>query len=146
MSEPKFHLALPVDDLQAAERFYGELLGCARGRRSTRWIDFDFFGHQLVTHLVPTAAMPEVATNPVDGEQVPASHFGVILSWDALAALEARLRQSGVIFTIEPVTRFPGRRGEQRTLFIRDPAGNYLEFKAFRDIAMLFATDGLAYP
>lgn len=146
METPLFHLALPVDDLEAAARFYGDVLGCPRGRESSRWIDFDFWGHQLVTHLVPPEAMPAVATNPVDGEAVPAAHFGVILGWDQLQALIARLREREVRFVIEPVIRFPGRRGEQQTLFIRDPAGNHLEFKAFRHIEMLFATDGLDYP
>ncbi|MBN7797072.1 VOC family protein [Parahaliea mediterranea] len=141
-----FHLALPVDDLKAAAHFYGEVLGCRRGRSSSRWIDFDFWGHQLVTHQVPQEVMQTVATNPVDGEDVPASHFGAILSWDQLQALVERLREREVPFVIEPVTRFAGRRGEQRTLFIRDPAGNYLEFKAFRNIDMLFASDGLDYP
>jgi len=141
-----FHLALPVDDLDAAAHFYGEVLGCRRGRSSSRWIDFDFWGHQLVTHRVPPEAIPAVATNPVDGEDVPASHFGVILAWDQLQALTERLREREVPFVIEPTTRFAGRRGEQRTLFIRDPAGNHLEFKAFRNIDMLFACDGLDYP
>jgi extradiol dioxygenase family protein len=146
MSKTLFHLALPVDDLDAAAAFYGDLLGCARGRESGRWIDWDFWGHQLVTHLVPPEALPAVATNPVDGEAVPAMHFGVILEWNALLALSQRLEAYAVPYVIEPTTRFPGRRGEQRTLFIRDPAGNHLEFKAFRNIEMLFATDGLDYP
>jgi hypothetical protein len=143
-SQTLFHLALPVSDLDAAARFYGEVLGCPRGRSSERWIDFDFWGHQLVVHLVDATA--DVATNPVDGEAVPASHFGPILPWDAMAGLEQRLRDAGVKFVIEPTTRFPGRRGEQRTLFVRDPSGNHLEFKAFRNIEMLFASDGLDYP
>lgn len=140
----RFHLALPVTDLAAAAAFYGDVLGCSRGRESDRWIDFDFWGHQLVVHLVDEIAA--VARNPVDGEEVPASHFGPILPWDAFEALEQRLRGAGVEFVIEPTTRFPGRRGEQRTLFVRDPSGNHLEFKAFRNIDMLFATDGLDYP
>jgi uncharacterized protein len=142
----RFHLALPVADLDAAAQFYGDVLGCQRGRASTRWIDYDFWGHQLVVHLVDAEAVPTVASNPVDGEAVPASHFGPILDWEDLAALEHRLMASGVTFAIAPTTRFAGRRGEQRTLFVRDPSGNYLEFKAFRNIGMLFATDGLDYP
>ncbi len=141
---PRFHLALPVTDLTAAENFYGGTLGCPEGRRSSRWIDYDFWGHQLVVHLVDKLDM--AATNPVDGEQVPASHFGPILSWDAFDELVARLQAAGVTYIIEPTTRFEGRRGEQRTLFIRDPSGNHLEFKTFRHIEMLFATDGLDYP
>lgn len=143
---PRFHLALPVDDLEAADHFYGELLGCSRGRASSRWIDYDFWGHQLVAHLVPVEAMPAVSRNPVDGEEVPAAHFGVILPWVELDALIARLRQRAIPFVIEPTVRFAGRRGEQQTFFIRDPSGNHLEFKAFRNIEMLFATDGLDYP
>ena len=142
----RFHLALPVTDLSRAAVFYEALLGCQRGRESAHWIDFDFWGHQLVIHQVPEAAMPSVASNPVDGEAVPASHFGPILDWEELAALEQRLTTAGTAFSIAPTTRFAGRRGEQRTLFLRDPCGNYLEFKAFRDIGMLFATDGLDYP
>lgn len=145
MSLAPFHLALPVDDLDAAAAFYGGILQCPRGRSSSRWIDYDFFGHQLVVHLVASDDLPAVARNPVDGEAVPASHFGVVLPWDAWDALQARLEVACVTYVIEPVTRFPGRRGEQRTCFIRDPAGNHLEFKCFRDPAMLFATDGVDY-
>jgi extradiol dioxygenase family protein len=140
----RFHLALPVTDLDAAAAFYGDVLGCPRGRESDRWIDFDFWGHQLVIHLVDE--IPAVARNPVDGEAVPASHFGPILTWQEFEPLEQRLRDAGVAFVIEPTTRFPDRRGEQRTLFVRDPCGNHLEFKTFRNIDMLFATDGLDYP
>jgi hypothetical protein len=141
-----FHLALPVDDLDAAAAFYGDILGCRRGRASARWIDYDFGGHQLVVHLVERDALPSVATNPVDGEAVPASHFGLVLPWAAWDALLARFEAHGVAFAIAPQTRFAGRRGEQRTCFVRDPAGNYLEFKCFRNPEMLFATDGLNYP
>lgn len=141
---PRFHLALPVDDLAAAAQFYGELLGCSQGRSSERWIDYDFWGHQLVVHLVTELAA--VATNPVDGEQVPAGHFGPILPWDEFEPLVARLRSAEVPFVIEPYGRFQGRRGEQLTMFVRDPSGNHLEFKAFRNIEMLFATDGMDYP
>ncbi len=144
MVNSRFHLALPVTDLDSAAEFYGEVLGCPRGRASDRWIDYDFWGHQLVVHLVDE--LPAVARNPVDGEAVPASHLGPILEWDEFEPLEQRLRDAGVEFVIEPTTRFPGRRGEQRTLFVRDPSGNHLEFKTFRNIDMLFATDGLDYP
>jgi extradiol dioxygenase family protein len=146
MEQMRFHLALPVDDLSKAADFYGGALGCPRGRESSRWIDYDFWGHQLVVHLVDASAIATVATNPVDGEKVPASHFGPIIVWDEFDQLVNRLRSHGVEFVIEPVTRFAGRRGEQRTLFIKDPAGNHLEFKTFRNIDMLFATDGLDYP
>ena len=146
MEYPRFHLALPVDDLAAAGRFYGEVLACPRGRESSRWIDFEFWGHQLVVHLVDAAALEEGATNPVDDEMVPASHFGPILTWDQFDQLLGRLRQKEMDFLIEPTTRFAGRRGEQRTLFVSDPAGNHLEFKCFRNPEMLFATDGLDYP
>ena len=134
-----FHLAFPVDDLPAAEVFYGQLLGCEVGRRGDRWIDFDFFGHQVVAHRVESAA--EVPRNPVDGDEVPAFHFGVVLSvpdWDSLAD---RLRERGVAFLIEPRVRFRGEPGEQSTFFIQDPAGNGLEFKAFADPGQLFAAD-----
>jgi len=141
---PRFHLALPVNDLVRAAHFYGELLECPRGRSSERWIDFDFWGHQLVVHLVPEVSA--VATNPVDDEQVPAAHFGPILPWEEFDPLVQRLRAADIPFVIEPVVRFEGRRGEQMTLFVKDPSGNHLEFKSFRNIEMLFATDGLDYP
>ncbi len=145
MPDTAFHLALPVDDLQAAAAFYGDMLGCPRGRSSSRWIDYDFFGHQLVVHKVATEDLPAVARNPVDGESVPASHFGVVLDWDAWDALQETIRGAGVSYVMEPCTRFAGRRGEQRTCFIRDPAGNHLEFKCFRNPDMLFASDDDAY-
>ena len=143
---PRFHLALPVNDLEQARTFYGDVLGCAQGRRSERWIDFDFWGHQLVTHLVAVAELPAGVTNPVDGEQVPAGHFGPILPWDEFQPLVERLIEHGVEFVIGPTRRFAGRRGEQQTLFVKDPCGNHLEFKSFRNIEMLFASDGLDYP
>ncbi|MEE4280067.1 MAG: VOC family protein [Halieaceae bacterium] len=146
MALAPFHLALPVDDLTAAAGFYGGVLNCPRGRSSEHWIDYDFFGHQLVTHLVATEELPSVARNPVDGESVPASHFGVVLDWDDWDELQQRLMRADVAYAIEPTTRFAGRRGEQRTCFVRDPAGNHLEFKCFRNPEMLFATDGLDYP
>ena len=143
MSVP-FHLALPVTDLDETAHFYGTILGCPRGRSSRRWIDFDFWGHQLVVHLVDE--IPAVSRNPVDGEQVPASHFGPVLAWEDFEPLVERLRGAGVSFVMEPTTRFAGRRGEQRTLFVIDPSGNHLEFKSFRNPEMLFARDGLDYP
>lgn len=133
-----FHLAIPVDDLAAARHFYGALLGCAEGRSSERWIDFDFRGHQLVVHRVEGAGR-DAGANPVDGHQVPIPHFGLVLSLADFDALAARLEAAGVAFGIPPTTRFTGQPGEQRTMFLRDPAGNALEFKAFADDAMLFA-------
>ncbi|MEM1189053.1 MAG: VOC family protein [Pseudomonadota bacterium] len=146
MPSAPFHLALPVDDLDAAAGFYEGVLACPRGRSSEHWTDYDFFGHQLVAHLVDENDMPSVARNPVDGESVPASHFGVVLPWDSWDELQERLRAASVPYVIEPTTRFAGRRGEQRTCFVRDPAGNHLEFKCFRNPEMLFASDGLDYP
>ena len=137
----RFHLAFPVIDLEQARDFYGRILGCATGRESDRWIDFDFFGHQLVAHLVEREDHPSAATNAVDGHAVPASHFGLILQWQQFQDMAERLENKGVEFVIEPHVRFAGRRGEQATLFIHDPSNNYLEFKAFRDIEMLFAKD-----
>ena len=134
-----FHLAFPVDDLDAARRFYTETLGCRVGRTSERWIDFDFFGHQITAHLVPARA-DDRASSPVDGDDVPVRHFGVILTptdWDALAL---RLRQRGADFLVEPRVRFRGAPGEQATLFVRDPSGNALEFKAFANDARIFAS------
>ena len=135
-----FHLAFPVHDLAAARAFYGGTLGCAEGRSSDSWIDFDFFGHQIVAHLDP-AARPVAVANAVDGHDVPVPHFGVVLrpaDWQALAA---RVAAAGVAFGIAPHTRFAGRPGEQSTMFFRDPSGNALEFKAFADDAMLFETE-----
>ena len=133
-----FHLALPVHDLEAARTFYVDLLGCSVGRESTTWIDFNFFGHQVTTHLSPEAPQP-AATNPVDGKQVPVRHFGVILDWDAWQALAEQLTQAGVPFLIEPGIRFRGQVGEQATMFLLDPSQNGLEFKAFRDRGQIFA-------
>jgi extradiol dioxygenase family protein len=138
---PPFHLAIPVYDLAAARAFYGDLLGCPEGRSSDRWVDFDLFGHQLVAHLVDKPAHPDrnAGENPVDGHDVPVPHFGAVLAWDAWHALAERLRAAGTRFVIEPYVRFAGQVGEQATLFLRDPAGNALEFKSFRDPAQLFA-------
>jgi extradiol dioxygenase family protein len=138
MSLPPFHLAFPVDDLAAARRFYGELLGCPEGRSAEEWVDFDLHGHQIVAHLAPDAVRAR-ASNAVDGEDVPVPHFGVVLAMDEWKALASRLEQAGVHFVIPPTVRFEGQPGEQATMFFRDPAGNALEFKAMADPAKLFA-------
>jgi extradiol dioxygenase family protein len=137
MPQP-FHLAIPVHSLSAARRFYGELFGCAEGRSSEEWVDFDFFGHQLVAHLDPDR-QAHVHHNVVDGRDVPVPHFGVVLEWQAWQQLADRLRQRGVRFEIEPGIRFAGQVGEQATMFLYDPSGNALEFKAFKDPSRLFA-------
>ncbi|BDI59453.1 VOC family protein [Qipengyuania nanhaisediminis] len=139
MTRPAFHLAFPVDDLAAARRFYGDLLGCREGRSSEEWIDFDFHGHQIVAHLAPESA-GDKAVNHVDGHGVPVPHFGLVLAMEEWEALAARLRAAGTQFVIEPTVRFRDRPGEQATMFLRDPAGNALEFKAFADEGQLFAT------
>ena len=138
MSLPPFHLAFPVDDLTAARRFYGGLLGCPEGRSSEQWVDFDLRGHQIVAHLAPDSA-PRRSINPVDGEDVPVPHFGLVLAMDDWKALADRLRGAGVEFVIEPTVRFEGQPGEQATMFLLDPAGNALEFKAMANPAKLFA-------
>lgn len=139
MALPPFHLAVPVHDLAAARAFYGALFGCPEGRSSDEWVDFDFFGHQLVAHLDPGAARPPAHHNLVDGREVPVPHFGVVLEWSAWHALAGKLRAGGTPFVIEPGIRFRGQAGEQATMFLLDPSGNALEFKAFRDPARLFA-------
>jgi extradiol dioxygenase family protein len=141
MSLRPFHLAFPVHDLAAARAFYGEQLGCPEGRSAAGWIDFDFFGHQLVAHLVPGATERDAANNPVDGHGVPVPHFGVVLTLEDFAALADRLRAAGVRFEIEPYTRFAGQAGEQATMFFRDLSGNAIEIKAFADLGRMFATD-----
>ena len=135
---PPFHLAFAVTDLAATEAFFVDLLGCTTGRTSERWIDFDFFGHQITAHLVDEA-LPSAETNPVDGAKVPSRHFGAILEWDVWQTLSARLQAADITFLIEPQIRFAGEVGEQATMFFRDPSGNALEFKAFKDSAMIFA-------
>ncbi|RZM08455.1 MAG: glyoxalase [Sphingomonas sp.] len=135
-----FHLAFPVHDLAAARAFYGEVLGCAEGRSSEQWIDFDLAGHQIVAHLDP-AAKPVAVANEVDGHHVPVPHFGVVLTMDDWHAMASRVRAAGIPFGIEPYVRFEGQPGEQATMFFRDPSGNALEFKAFADDSMLFAKD-----
>ena len=142
---PRFHLAFPVTDLEATLKFYVDILGCKTGRTSERWIDFDFWGHQVVAHLVAPEDHPNAACNAVDGKSVPSFHFGPILSWDAFEALQKNLRSAGVDFLIEPYVRFAGLKGEQSTMFVADPSGNHLEFKAFRNIEMLFAGEEELY-
>ncbi len=136
-----FHLAIPVDDLGAARAFYADVLGCVEGRSSSTWVDFDFFGHQLVVHLVPPSSRAaDAGRNAVDGDDVPAPHFGVVLDWAEWEAWAARLTAADVEFVIAPHVRFAGRVGEQGTMFFRDPAGNALELKAFRRPGELFAS------
>lgn len=136
-----FHLAFPVSDLHAAREFYGEVLGCAEGRSSETWIDFNLYGHQIVAHYKLTAVNEESPhANAVDGHDVPVPHFGVILSWDEWHALADRLKSLRISFVIEPYIRFEGEVGEQATMFFLDPSGNALEFKAFRDMDQLFAS------
>ena len=135
-----FHLAFPVDDLAAARAFYGGLLGCPEGRSSDRWIDFDLRGHQIVAHLAPDAVRAR-ASNAVDGEDVPVPHFGLVLEMDEWRDLAERLEAAGTPFVIAPTIRFAGEPGEQATMFLLDPAGNALEFKAMAEPARLFARD-----
>ncbi|MFG0256971.1 MAG: VOC family protein [Phycisphaerales bacterium JB043] len=133
-----FHLAFPVTDLDAARDFYSRVLGCGEGRSSARWVDFDFFGHQLVAQLVESHP-GDAGVNVVDGHDVPVPHFGVVLTMGRFEGLAQRLREHDAHFIMEPTVRFPGEPGEQATMFVRDPSGNALEFKAFRDLGQLFA-------
>ncbi len=140
---PPFHLAFPVRDVEEARRFYGGILQCAEGRSDANWVDFDFFGHQLVAHRT-VAAQDEASTGPahrnaVDGHAVPIPHFGVVLPWDTWHRLADRVRGAGIGFVIEPYIRFQGQVGEQATMFFLDPSGNALEFKAFKDLSQIFA-------
>ena len=137
MSPPPFHLAFPVHDLAAARAFYGGLLGCPEGRSSEQWIDFNFFGHQIVAHLAPEVG--DRASNHVDGHDVPVPHFGVVLAMEQWRMLADRLRATGVTFAMEPTIRFAGQPGEQATMFFRDSSGNALEIKAMADPGTLFA-------
>jgi extradiol dioxygenase family protein len=142
-TRPPFHLAIPVHDIEAARRFYGDVLGFGRGRSAERWTDWDLDGHQVVTHQVDGRQGEDGAavagTNPVDGHDVPVPHFGLVLDVDRFHALADRLRTAGTAFVIEPYVRFEGEPGEQWTMFFLDPSGNALEFKAFRDLSQLFA-------
>lgn len=137
MDLPPFHLAFPVHDLAAARAFYGDLLGCDEGRSAEDWIDFDFHGHQIVAHLSNEAG--DRVKTQVDGEHVPVPHFGLVLAMEAWEALAQKLKAAGTKFVIEPTVRFKGKPGEQATMFLRDPSGNALEFKAFADMGQLFA-------
>jgi uncharacterized protein len=139
MSLRPFHVAIPVDDVQLARAFYRDVLGCAEGRSTDQWVDFDFFGHQFVIHYKPKPAGEETHHNQVDGHDVPVPHYGVVLDWPEWEALSTKLRAHGISFVIEPYIRFKGEVGEQATMFFLDPCGNALEFKAFKDITQLFA-------
>lgn len=132
-----FHLAFPVNDLEAARAFYGGVLGCPEGRSSEHWIDFDLFGHQIVAHLAPGSG--STSSNAVDSDDVPVPHFGIVLPMVEWKALADRLRAGGVKFVIEPKIRFEGQVGEQATMFFLDPSGNALEFKGFSDFSQVFA-------
>ena len=134
-----FHLAIPVKNLEVCRTFYRDIIQCVEGRSDTHWVDFNFFGHQLVIHQKDDF-VPQQISNPVDGHDVPVPHFGVVLSMDDWEKLSQRLIKNGIEFIIEPTIRFKGKPGEQATLFFKDPEGNALEFKAFRDIGQLFAT------
>ena len=137
-SLPPFHLAFPVNDLEEARSFYGGLLGCPEGRSSEDWVDFNFYGHQIVAHLSPEEAGHR-RTSSVDGDQVPVRHFGAILPMEKWEDLSRKLREAGTRFIIEPHVRFKGQVGEQATMFFLDPSGNALEFKAFGDMNQVFA-------
>lgn len=133
-----FHLAIPVSDLAASRKFYGELFGCNEGRSADTWVDFDFFGHQLVCH-VDEEKVAQRISNPVDGHDVPVPHFGIILTMDCWRKLADQLTERNTEFVIEPYIRFEGQPGEQGTMFLNDPSGNALEFKGFSDLSNLFA-------
>jgi extradiol dioxygenase family protein len=132
-----FHLAIPVTNLEDCRTFYREVLGCNEGRSSDHWVDFDFFGHQLVIHYKDSIS--KEVSNPVDGKEVPIPHFGVVLAMDSFEKLSAKLIEKNISFIIEPYVRFKGETGEQATMFFKDPSGNALEFKAFKNIDQLFA-------
>ena len=134
-----FHVAIPVDDVEKARKFYRDVLGCPEGRSSEQWVDFDLYGHQFVIHYKPRSKEEETHTNPVDGHDVPVPHYGVVLDWEDWEQLAEKLRNQGIQFVIEPYIRFKGLPGEQATMFFLDPCGNALEFKAFRDIGQMFA-------
>ena len=139
MKSPPFHLAFPILDLEQTRRFYVDALGCTVGREASTWIDFDFYGHQLSAHVRPEECQA-ISRNAVDGDQVPVRHFGCVLDMARWTTLRARLEDYKVDFIIEPRIRFQGLPGEQATMFIRDPSGNALEFKAFADMERIFAT------
>lgn len=134
-----FHLAIPVDDLEKARIFYRETLGCKEGRSSDHWVDFNFFGHQLVIHYKEASEVSNTGSNPVDGKEVPIPHFGVVLEWETFQQLSKELQEKKISFVIKPYIRFEGKVGEQATMFFKDPSGNALEFKSFKNIDQLFA-------
>jgi extradiol dioxygenase family protein len=134
-----FHLSIPVSDLEVCRTFYRETVGCKEGRSSDHWVDFDFFGHQLVIHYQEAIAPDKDNSNPVDGKDVPVPHFGVVLTMDQFNTFSEALKRNDVDFIIEPYIRFKGKTGEQATMFFKDPSGNALEFKAFKNIDQLFA-------
>ena len=138
MSVSPFHVAIPVHNLAECRAFYRDLLNCEEGRSSDHWVDFNLFGHQLVIHYKPKSEK-DLHTNPVDGKDVPVPHYGVVLPWDQFQSFARDLASKGVNFIIEPYIRFEGQVGEQATMFFKDPAGNALEFKAFKDMGQLFA-------
>nr|WP_292960030.1 MULTISPECIES: VOC family protein [unclassified Allomuricauda] len=133
-----FHVAVPVHNLDECRTFYRDVLGCEEGRSAEQWVDFNFFGHQFVIHYKPKSK-EETHTNPVDGKNVPVPHYGVVLPWDTFQTFSQELIAKGIDFVIEPYIRFKGEPGEQATMFFLDPAGNALEFKAFKDMGQLFA-------
>ena len=134
-----FHLAIPVSNLEKNRVFYRETLGCTEGRSSDQWVDFNFFGHQLVLHEQQSQPSPAIKGNPVDGKEVPIPHFGVVLEWKVFQEFAEDLKEKNIEFVIEPYIRFEGKTGEQATMFFRDPSGNALEFKAFKNNDQLFA-------
>lgn len=134
-----FHLAIPVLDLETNRNFYRDTLGCIEGRSSDHWVDFNFFGHQLVIHVQEPAPTSDRKGNIVDGKDVPIPHFGVVLEWDVFQEFSEKLKSKNIEFVIEPYIRFKGKTGEQATMFFKDPSGNALEFKAFKDMEQLFA-------
>lgn len=140
MKVQPFHLAIPVYDLKVCRKFYGETLGCGEGRSSEHWVDFNFFGHQLVIHYKPKEEIASEHNNPVDGKAVPVPHFGVVLEWEVFQEFSKLLESKNIHFIIEPYIRFEGEVGEQATMFFKDPCGNALEFKAFKNIDQLFAS------
>ncbi len=139
MTLQPFHLAIPVTDIEKSRQFYGQFLGFSEGRSCDKWIDWNFFGHQLVTHLKDDEKANEKIINPVDGHNVPVPHFGVVLEWDQWHEFAEKLKAAKIKFVIEPYIRFKGKTGEQATMFFLDPSGNALEFKAFKDLSQLFA-------
>ena len=134
---PRFHLAFPVHDLNEARTFYVDILGCNTGRESDTWIDFDLYGHQIVAHLSPGDCNP-VATNPVDKDNIPCRHFGLILDWKDWETLKNRIKKLDLGFLVGPKIRFKSKPGEQGTFFINDPSGNAIEFKTFKKDSMVF--------